>query len=268
MTQTLGPYCNLEVYNTLCVYGIIERQKGKGSPLTRHIQKIPVSSYKQVHFVYPQMATHHCIKEILHSHKVLLWTSASRPVIALKGELMFRRVFNHMVILSILYSMPFLISGVEHDFTVTGLSEGAAQCMYNALGCFSQILAWTPDICPLLVDAPSQPWPRNSLKDEPRFSKHLTRPSAMSTALTLFNFKKAMNSSRMLPSLFTNPRQTGNCSILWQLQSARAEHNLFCLTSATILAKIMSWPTTRWCHSEILGKYKWHSSWPLVYWGG
>ena len=32
-------------------------------PLIRQIQKIPVSSYKQVHFVYPLMTIHHCIME-------------------------------------------------------------------------------------------------------------------------------------------------------------------------------------------------------------
>ena len=86
--------------------------------------------------------------------------------------------------------MQFLICGTEHNFTITRLSEWAAQCVYRDLVCFSRILE-KPDIFPI-VDTPSQPWPCNSYKYKPRFSKHLTRASTVPIALTLFNFKRKL----------------------------------------------------------------------------
>ena len=66
---------------------------------------------------------------------------------------------------------------------------------------------------PLIVYAPSYPWHRLA-NGRPRFPVVVVIAVAISTALTLSNFRNAINSSRILQSLSMKQRHLGKCSVL------------------------------------------------------
>ncbi len=116
---------------------------------------------------------------------------------------------------ALIISTQFLIGGKVQESNIAKLNEWPAQCVYKAFGCFSLIRACTPVFSPLIVLAPSYPWPRKPSSDKPNSSKVWMIALAISTARTRSNFVNDKKSSLISPRLSTKRIHIGKYSVLW-----------------------------------------------------